>query len=183
MRKANMLLTGSPIYFNEKYNDKQFYDSQVLHERPQRSKKGLWSCCSPDIDNYSETSAFSQNGIKIRKAQSNGYAIQPFKRQPRQSNKSEVSSLYHLTPIKTQSPEEAANMYQNGYWTPEDIAQFTNRKKTDDTPLRMHKTQSSSPITPGQGPVQKRYVASPDGLGLVEVTTKASISEKKQDPK
>lgn len=52
MRKASMLLTGSPIYLNER----------EFHERPKKvnpnSSSGLWNCCSADPDNYLETNAF-----------------------------------------------------------------------------------------------------------------------------
>ena len=67
-----------------------------------------------------------------------------------------------------------------GYWSPSDIAQFSNPKLADkapynETPLRLNKTQSSSTLATTyvkespSTPKQKKYMAAPDGLGLIEV--------------
>ena len=79
----------------------------------------------------------------------------------RKSSNSE-ESIYHLTPIKTQTPEEATNMYQNGYWSPSDIAKFSGGSNLNETPLRMNKTQASSQsISP-----KKMYIAHKNGNGF-----------------
>ena len=94
-----MLLTGSPLFFNEKLQKRN---------KVQRDKGNFFSCCAQDDNRQFETNVFSRD--------SHGFGMKPVSR-PRNSNRSDDSSYYKLTPIKMQQDSTA-------FWTPKTIEKY-----------------------------------------------------------